>query len=73
MTTTLNQQDIEYIIRKHMERQSALTDGPKVERVDLLTIKDNNLSYRSEAIVRFEDPKPDSQQPKPENSNEPAH
>lgn len=62
MTTTLNHIDIEHIIRKHMERQSALTDGPSVKRADLLILKNSDLSHYAKAVVQFEDPKPKENQ-----------
>ena len=62
MTTTLNHIDVEHIIRKHMERQSALTDGPKVLHVEIRTFGKDGGPVTE---VEFDSPEPER--------NEPAH
>lgn len=59
MTILLTHQDIENIIRRHMEIQSSTMNGPKVQSV-AVTIPLTNCANlpKAEAIIRFEDPKP---------------
>lgn len=58
MTILLTHQDIENIIRRHMEIQSSTMNGPKVESVAVIVpIQCVTRDLKAEAIVRFEDPK----------------
>lgn len=54
MTTTLNQQDIEHIIKRHMAIQSATMDGPKVKSVHVEVV-DGPGGFITEATVKFQD------------------